>query len=70
MKNLIGPTRFMTILKRFLNASRRSSDLTRQLLAFARRQTVSPKVLDMNRLIVNSEKMLQRLIGEGHRIEK
>ena len=45
-------------------AATRSADLTRQLLAFARRQTVSPKVLDLNGTVDGMIKMLQRLIGE------
>ena len=45
-------------------AARRSADLTRQLLAFARKQTISPKVLDLNETIEGMLKMLRRLIGE------
>ena len=45
-------------------AARRSADLTRQLLAFARRQTVSPRVLDLNETVEGMLKMLRRLIGE------
>ncbi|MEI6520119.1 MAG: PocR ligand-binding domain-containing protein [bacterium] len=45
-------------------AAERSVDLTRQLLAFARRQTVTPKLLDINEVVVGMLKMLQRLIGE------
>jgi signal transduction histidine kinase len=45
-------------------AAKRSADLTRQLLAFARRQPVSPKVLDLNQTMTGMLKMLQRLIGE------
>ncbi|MBI5548245.1 MAG: PAS domain-containing protein [Deltaproteobacteria bacterium] len=45
-------------------AARRSADLTRQLLAFARKQTVAPKVLDLNMTVDGMLKMLQRLIGE------
>jgi PAS domain S-box-containing protein len=45
-------------------AAERSADLTRQLLAFARKQTVAPKVLDLNETISGMFKMLQRLIGE------
>jgi PAS domain S-box-containing protein len=41
-----------------------SADLTRQLLAFARRQVVTPKVLDLNETIESMLKMLKRLIGE------
>jgi CheY-like chemotaxis protein len=46
----------------------RSADLTRQLLAFARKQTVAPKVLDLNQAIAATLKMLQRLFGEDIRL--
>jgi two-component system, cell cycle sensor histidine kinase and response regulator CckA len=46
-------------------AGQRSADLTRQLLAFARRQTVMPRVLDLNETIAGMLKMLQRMIGEN-----
>ncbi|PKN44720.1 MAG: hypothetical protein CVU59_10985 [Deltaproteobacteria bacterium HGW-Deltaproteobacteria-17] len=46
-------------------AARRSADLTRQLLAFARRQTVTPVRLDLNGTIEGLVKMLARLIGEN-----
>ncbi|MFZ2634002.1 MAG: PAS domain S-box protein [Desulfosalsimonadaceae bacterium] len=45
-------------------AAERSADLTRQLLAFARKQTVSPMVLDLNETVESMLKMLRRLIGE------
>ena len=45
-------------------AAQRSADLTRQLLAFARRQTISPKVLDLNETVEGMLRMLRRLIGE------
>jgi PAS domain S-box-containing protein len=45
-------------------AARRSADLTRQLLAFARRQTVSPQVLDLNITVEGMLRMLRRLLGE------
>jgi two-component system, cell cycle sensor histidine kinase and response regulator CckA len=46
-------------------AAQRSADLTRQLLAFARRQTVVPRVLDANESIAGMLNMIRRLIGEG-----
>ena len=46
------------------NAAMRSADLTRQLLAFARKQTITPQILDLNLAIANMLRMLQRLIGE------
>ena len=45
-------------------AGERSANLTRQLLAFARKQTVSPKVLDFNKTVADMISMLKRLIGE------
>ena len=51
-------------LKAIKKASLRSADLVRQLLAFARKQTVSPKVLDLNNTVGGMFKMLKRLIGE------
>jgi PAS domain S-box-containing protein len=45
-------------------AAQRSAEITGQLLAFARKQTVSPKVLDLNEAVAGTQKMIQRLIGE------
>ncbi len=45
-------------------AGERAASLTRQLLAFSRKQIVQPKILDINKLLTDIEKMLGRLIGE------
>jgi PAS domain S-box-containing protein len=50
-------------------AGKRSAALTRQLLAFGRRQVLLPEVLDLNALLLNLEKMLGRALGEDVRLE-
>ncbi|MBS3822099.1 MAG: response regulator, partial [Phycisphaerae bacterium] len=51
-------------LNEICKAAGRSADLTRQLLAFARKQMVAPRVLDLNETVSGMLKMLRRLIGE------
>lgn len=51
-------------LREINKAASRSADLTRQLLAFARKQTVAPKVLNLNETVDGMLTMLRRLIGE------
>jgi hypothetical protein len=49
-------------------AADRAAALTRQLLAFSRRQVLQPKVLDLNEVVAEVEKMLRRVISEGIQI--
>jgi PAS domain S-box-containing protein len=51
-------------LEAIKRAARRSADLTRQLLAFARKQIISPRVLDLHDTVAGMLKMMRRLIGE------
>ena len=55
-------------LEEIRKAARSSADLTRQLLAFSRKQAIEPVVLDMNVAVVSSLKMLGRLVGENIRL--
>ena len=51
-------------LKEVQAAARRSIEITRQLLAFARKQTIDPQVVDLNELVESMLRMMRRLIGE------
>jgi len=53
-----------TSVDQILKAGRRASSLTRQLLAFSRQQVLEPKILTLNAVVSDMEKMLHRLIGE------
>jgi len=55
---LLGPAREIGA------AAERATSLTRQLLAFSRKQMLAPRVLDLNALVTENLKMLNRLIGE------
>ncbi|AJE03200.1 histidine kinase [Geobacter pickeringii] len=52
-------------VEHILQAGERAADLTHQLLAFSRRQILEPKVININHLVKNIEKMLKRLIREN-----
>ncbi|MEK7867318.1 MAG: PAS domain S-box protein [Planctomycetota bacterium] len=55
-------------LLQVLKAGARAKDLTRQLLAFSRRQVLDPKVIDLNEVVCGMEKMLVRLLPEHTRV--
>jgi two-component system cell cycle sensor histidine kinase/response regulator CckA len=52
-------------LEQILQAANRSRDITRQLLAFASKQIINPKVLDLNDSVADMLKMLRNLLGEN-----
>jgi len=64
MAELQSGARLRETLKEIEKAADNASALTRQLLAFSRRQMMEMKVIDLNILIKNLEKMLRRVIGE------
>src|SRR5690606_34822847 len=57
-----------TDLGEILRASSRAADLTRQLLTFARRQVVTPRLVDLNQIVTEIEPMLRRLSGDNTRL--
>ncbi len=59
------PSLLPNYLQKIQKAAERSADLTRQLLAFARKQTVAPKVLNLNATVEPMLDMIRRLIGEN-----
>ena len=64
-KGVDSDTPLFADLQEISAAAERSAALTRQLLAFARKQAILPKVLDLNDTVVMMLKMLRRLIGEN-----
>src|SRR5262249_53299398 len=50
--------------EQIMKAGERAAGLTRQLLAFSRRQVLQPKAVEVNKLVTSLSSMLQRLIGE------
>jgi two-component system, cell cycle sensor histidine kinase and response regulator CckA len=55
-------------VEQILKAGERAASLTRQLLAFSRKQTIQPAPLHLNQIITGIEKLLHRLIGEDIKI--
>jgi PAS domain S-box-containing protein len=63
--NAAGPDHpWNSFLSEIHRAGERSSDLTRQLLLFCRRQMFEPRIVDLNEAVLRTEQMLRRLIGE------
>lgn len=55
---------FREAIEEIQNAGNRAAALTQQLLAFSRKQVLEPKVIDLNTVVSDVQKMLRRLIGE------
>jgi two-component system cell cycle sensor histidine kinase/response regulator CckA len=65
---LRGNPEHFTAIEEIRKAGERAAGLTRQLLAFSRKQILEPKVLDLNEVVHRMEEMLSRLIGEDIQI--
>jgi PAS domain S-box-containing protein len=64
-----GEPQLAAITQMIDEAASRGADLTQQLLAFARKQPLEPKETDVNTLIIDTAKLLQRTLGEHVEIE-
>jgi len=64
LKRLTPDDSFYHHVDQIKKAGDRAAALTRQLLAFSRKQILKPEVLDLNQIVIELSKMLQRLIGE------
>ncbi|MFQ5613333.1 MAG: PAS domain S-box protein, partial [Anaerolineae bacterium] len=52
------------MVEKILQAGQRAADLIRQLLAFSRKQIIAPRVLNLNTVVAEMDKMLRRILGE------
>jgi signal transduction histidine kinase/CheY-like chemotaxis protein len=64
LEDIDEKNRFFQDVKEIKKASEHAASLTRQLLAFSRKQILQPKILDINSVVLNMDKMLRRMIGE------
>src|SRR5437879_5129482 len=62
---LDGNVRQLEDLEEIRKAARRAAALTRQLLAFSRKQVLEPRIIDLNSVLLNLDKMLRSLISEN-----
>src|SRR6266850_2332790 len=66
---LDGNARQLEDLEEIRKAARRAAALTRQLLAFSRKQVLEPRIIDVNHVVLNLDKMLRSLISENIEIK-
>jgi two-component system cell cycle sensor histidine kinase/response regulator CckA len=57
------------LLAEVINAGKRAAGLTRQMLAFCRKEAAQPEMVDLNSIVVEMQKMLRRLVSENIQIE-
>jgi signal transduction histidine kinase len=64
-----GDTQIGKFIDAAQEGARRAAELTARLLAFSRRQTLAPQVLDLNKLVVSTSELLRRTLGEDVVVE-
>jgi two-component system, cell cycle sensor histidine kinase and response regulator CckA len=64
MRHLAPDSPAKNDIKEVEKAGKRAAELTGQLLTFSRKQALQPKVIDLNQIVANIERMLHRVIGE------
>jgi PAS domain S-box-containing protein len=69
LQDLNDPDSLQSSLNEICTAGNRAAALTRQLLAFSRKQVLQPQVLDVNKIVSGMESMLRRLLGEDVSLE-
>jgi PAS domain S-box-containing protein len=69
LKRIEPDTSIHAYLREIHTASKRSSELTRQLLAFSRKEIIQPKIINLNDVIRGQQKILAKLIGEDIEME-
>ena len=67
LQEAVGPAEKESVAE-IMKSGERAASLTRQLLAFSRRQVMSPRALDLNLVVAEMEKMVRRLIGEDYEL--
>jgi len=65
LEDQVGDKDTMDKIREVRKAGERAAALTRQLLAFSRKQILKPKIVNLNDLVENMQKMVRRLIGEN-----
>jgi len=68
LEGLPGEDPLRVALDEITRAAERAAELTRQLLAFSRRQVLQPQVLDLNDAVTGTDRMLRRVLGEDIRL--
>lgn len=69
LKNAAAPDKARGYINQIIKAANQSRDITHQLLAFSRKETISPQIVDLNSLVRSAWKGLGRLIREDIRFE-